>query len=240
MKENTSVSYIISASILGVALLGSAIIGGYSFYSVQSLSNTLSVTGSAKQSVTSDSAKWTISMSQVVSFEQTAAGYTQVGANTAAVKNYLLKNGITADQITVSPIFTDDYYTQSNIRQQNVHQSITVATPDVKKIQTLSQNTNELAQQGVQFSAGMPEYYISNLPDLRVSLLGAAITDAHARAVSIAKPAQQSIGKLKSASSGVIQVLPKNSTDISDYGQYDTSTIDKDVMVTVHAVFLVK
>jgi len=34
-----------------------------------------------------------------------------------------------------------------------------------------------------------------------------------------------------------VQVMPVNSVDISDYGNYDTSTIDKDVMVTVKTIF---
>jgi hypothetical protein len=97
-----------------------------------------------------------------------------------------------------------------------------------------------LSQQGVQFSPEAPQYSISNLADLRVSLMGDAVVDAKARAAGIAKAMGQSVGKLKSASSGVVQVLQPNSNDISDYGQYDTSTIDKDVMITVRATFLLK
>ncbi|MEY2664514.1 MAG: hypothetical protein RIT04_322 [Candidatus Parcubacteria bacterium] len=238
--KNTN-TYIISALILGGAFIIAAFVGGYTYYSVQSLSNTLSVTGSAKQSVTADSAKWTIGTSQVVTPDRTSSGYETVTDATTRIREYLVKHGIPADQISVSPIFTDEYYGGPNeSRKVNVHQNITVTSPDVKKIQSVSQNMKELAVSGVQFSPMSPEYYISNLPELRVSLLGAAVTDARARAASIGKTAGQSIGKLKSASSGVIQVLPKSSTDISDYGQYDTSTIEKDVMVTVRAIFLVK
>jgi hypothetical protein len=37
-----------------------------------------------------------------------------------------------------------------------------------------------------------------------------------------------------------VQVLKVNSTDVSDYGAYDTSTIEKEVMVTITAVFNLK
>ena len=90
------------------------------------------------------------------------------------------------------------------------------------------------------FSPSSPEYYVSGLPTLRVSLIGKAVIDARARADSIAKSTGQSVGKLKGASSGVVQVLQQNSNDVSDYGQYDTSTINKDVMVSVRATFTVK
>ena len=84
------------------------------------------------------------------------------------------------------------------------------------------------------------EYYISSLPELRVSLLGEAVKDAESRANSLAEASGKRVGKLKSASSGVVQVLSTNSTDISDYGSYDTSQINKQVMVTVKASFTLK
>jgi hypothetical protein len=79
-----------------------------------------------------------------------------------------------------------------------------------------------------------------DLPELRVSLLGEALKDARARATEIAKSANTKVGALKSAASGVVQVSAPNSIDVSDYGNYDTSSMDKDVMVTVRATFLVQ
>jgi hypothetical protein len=35
-------------------------------------------------------------------------------------------------------------------------------------------------------------------------------------------------------------VLVPNSVDVSDYGSYDTSSIEKEIMVTVHPVFGLK
>ena len=58
--------------------------------------------------------------------------------------------------------------------------------------------------------------------------------------LSIASSTGQTVGKLKSASSGVVQVMQPNSTDVSDYGSYDTSTIEKEVSVTARAVFFVR
>ena len=85
-----------------------------------------------------------------------------------------------------------------------------------------------------------PEYYVSTLPQLRVSLVGQAVKDAKARAVEMANSGDSSVGALKSAASGVVQVLAPNSTSVEDYGSYDTSTIQKQVMVTARAVFYVK
>ena len=94
--------------------------------------------------------------------------------------------------------------------------------------------------QGILFSTSSLEYYYSKLPDARVALLTDAIADAKARASKIAQAGGKNIGALQSASSGVVQVLSPNSANISDYGTYDTSSIQKEIMVTVKASFQTK
>lgn len=229
------------AAIVGAALIIAAIIGSWAFVSARSLDNTLSVTGSAKQAVTADNAKWVVNVNRIVDQYSVAGAYTAVSGDVATVKDFLAKNGVKPEEITVSPIFVDDYWTgKEGDRQSNVRQTVTVKSQDVQRIKTISENTLALAQAGVQFSPQPPEFYVSSLPELRVSLLGQAVKDARARAAQIAEPMGQTVGKLKSASSGVVQVLQPNSIDVSDYGQYDTSTIDKDVMVTVRATFVIE
>jgi hypothetical protein len=71
-------------------------------------------------------------------------------------------------------------------------------------------------------------------------MLTEAIKDAKARAEKIANSSGKRVGVIKSASMGVVQVLSPNSVDVSDYGTYDTSTINKEVMVTVKALFTIK
>lgn len=230
----------VPALVAGLCIIIATIIGSFTYYRVQSLGNTLVVTGSAKQAVKADLAKWSITTSKVVDAGNMTSAYTQVSSDAASIKNFLMKNGITADQITSSPIFNDDYYTGNSVRMTNVREVITVNSNDVDRIKTISENMTVLSQQGVVFSPEAPQYSVSVLPDLRVSLMGKAVTDARARANAIAESTGQSIGKLKSASSGVVQVLQPNSNDVSDYGQYDTTTINKDVMVTVRATFLVR
>jgi hypothetical protein len=72
---------------------------------------------------------------------------------------------------------------------------------------------------------------------MRVKLLTAAIEDATDRANAIAQNSGRSVGQLKNAVGGVVQVLPAGGVDISDYGSYDTASINKEVMVTTRATF---
>lgn len=231
------------AAVVGISIIISAGIIAHTWYSVRALDNTFTVTGSAKQEATADSAKWTLSVDRSVLEENRASGYTQVARDTDAVIAYVKKQGITDDEITRMPISSDvdySYNQQNGPRRYSVRQSIVISTKNVALIQKLSTSINELVSSGVLVTAYSPEYYVSTLPDLRVQLLGKAIEDAHARASEIANSSQSSVGKLKSAASGVVQVLSPGSAAVDDYGAYDTSSIEKEVMVTVRATFLVR
>lgn len=236
---------ILTPIIIGVSLVLASIVGGYSFFAVHTLDNVLSVTGSAKTHVTADTVKWKINISRKVSEFGIKDGYPLLAANLESVKSFLNTHNITDDSVTVSQVFVEEIYSynqngESTPRQFNLRQEITVQSKDVYGIDALSKNISELAGKGVFVSANYLEFYVSNLPDLRVSLLSDAVTDAKARAVEIAKAGGRRVGALKSASSGVVQVLAPNSVDISDYGAYDTQSIEKEVMVTARAAFFVR
>ena len=64
--------------------------------------------------------------------------------------------------------------------------------------------------------------------------------DARLRGQEIAEGSGKKIGVIKSANLGVVQVLPVYSTEISNWGTYDTSTIEKEVMIPVTVIFTLK
>jgi hypothetical protein len=247
MNENKfsnwlSAPFVVPAMIISLGIILSAVVGAFAFYNSRTLDNTLSVTGSAKQSVTADSVNWTFDISSRTIASQLETGYSNMAKDLTAVKNFLDQNGIKEEQITITPIYMDEVYKSSNDqgpREVNLRQVITVQSSDVQGVTQLSKTTEILAKSGVFLSTRSLEYYYSKLADLRVSLLSSAIKDAKARAEEIAKAGGQSVGSLKAASSGVVQVLAPNSIEVSDYGTYDTSSIEKDIMVTARAVFFV-
>lgn len=232
-----------AALVVGVSLLVTGIIFSWAFYSARQGDDTISVTGSAKQEVKADQAKWTIEVYRQAYQEGLSTGYTQVAGDAAAVKAYFKAQGVTEGQVTTNTVTADQDWSSTNnggpVRYR-IHQEITIASPDVDKIQALSQNAQILITRGYSVSPRQPEYYVSTLPALRVSLLGQAIADAKARAQEIAKSGGSSVGKLAGASSGVVQVLTPNSTNVEDYGSYDTSTVQKEVSVTARATFVVR
>ncbi len=236
---------IIPAIIIGLAFMISSSIFGVFYYSAQSTiaaKDILSVTGSAKAQVTSDQGKLILAIYRIVLVSNLAAGYDGIAHDSALVTDLLKKENITAAEIVISPIAMNQMYDQNNnneIRYQ-LTQTITVQVNDVQKITKISQKIPPLASQGAIVAVQSLEYYYSKLPDLRVSLLSEAVKDAKARAEKIAEGTGRGVGNVQSASNGLVQVLSPNSVDVSDYGSYDTSNIEKDVMVTIKASFRLK
>jgi len=242
--NNTKTSNAIPALLIALGIIIGAGIWGYAFYSVRSFDNTLSATGSAKTQITSDTVKWTLNISRKTIEPELKQGYQALDQDLQAAVAFLKENSVTDEEIETSQVFVNEVYKYNQNdygpREYNLQQTITVQSSKVKEIDTLAKNINGLVNKGVFVSSNYLEFYISQLPELRVSLLADAIKDAKARVEQIAQSNGQAVGSLKAATSGVTQVLAPNSIDISDYGQYNTQSIEKEVMITVRATFFLK
>ena len=236
---NSNKGTVTAAATLGFAIIIAATIGAYVFYRVHTLDNTLTVTGSAMKDMKADAAKWTVTVNRVAYEGTIPAMQERVTADSKVVSDFLTAAGIAVDKVDISPVFVDQNYSndQNVPRTYNVREDITVQSNKPELIARLSKDISALSNKGILFSPGQPQYFVTTLPQVRVSLIGAAVSDARARAAEIASSTGQSVGALKSASSGVVQVMAPNSVDVTDYGSDDTSTIDKQVMVTARAVF---
>ena len=68
-------------------------------------------------------------------------------------------------------------------------------------------------------------------------MVAEATKDAKARAEAIASSTGNKVGAVRSAKTGVFQITSRNSTDVSDYGIYDTSSLEKDITAVVSVQF---
>ena len=245
-KEGATTEQIVQAIdqrlIIGLSLILSTSVGAYTFYKLRSM-DYISTTGSAKKAVTSDKVKWISSFSRPVKVSTIKDGYAKMDNDLKEVKNFFVSHEIPLESIEISPVFMNEIYDNNSQAEKsyNLVQNITIQSTDIQKIANLSKNTNSLiTDKGVLFSTSSLEYYYSKLPEVRVELLANAVADAKARAEQLALAGGKKIGVLKSASSGVVQVMAPNSVEVSDYGMYDTSSIDKEIMVTVKASFEIK
>jgi len=243
--EHSDKSLIKIAYILGIFFIIGLGIISYTWFQVKASDNALSVTGSAKQSVTSDLVKWNSNFSRKVYVTDLKNGYAQMKKDEDEVIKFLKDNGVLDTEMSISPISMQKEYVYdakngSEPDQYTLVQTVSVQSNNIDKITNISKETQVLINQGVIFSSFAPEYYYSKLPEVRIALLPEAMKDAQNRATSISKTTGQKVGSLKSATMGVVQVTQPNSVDISDYGNYDVSTIEKEVMITVRASFSLK
>lgn len=239
MENNKN--YLVFGLILGLSLIISAGLGSFTFFKLRSM-DYISTTGSAKKAVTADKVKWTSSITQKAKASSIKDGYAKLDTDLKATKDFLTTNGIPAESVTVSPVFMNEIWDNNNQidKNYNLVQNIEVQSSDIQKIDALAKNTNALINKGILFSTNSLEFFYSKLPEARIELLASAVQDAKARAKQLASAGGKTIGVLKSASSGVVQVMSANSVEVSDYGMYDTSKIEKEIMVTVKASFEIK
>ena len=127
----------------------------------------------------------------------------------------------------------------SEITGYSLGQQIEVRSTDVQKIAAISREATELINQGILIESSAPKYYYTKIGDLKIEMLGEAAKDAKERAERIASSTGNSIGSVKSAKMGVLQITAADSTDVSDYGVFDTTTIEKDMTAVVNVSFAV-
>ena len=117
-------------------------------------------------------------------------------------------------------------------------EAIEVSSKDVARVEKASREITSLLEQGVSITSSAPSYYYTRLGELKVEMLAAAGKDARARADNILKSTGGAdIRKLISADMGIININPANSTQTSEQGNNDTSSLDKDIITIVHADF---
>jgi hypothetical protein len=230
---------------LGGALILATIIGGIFYMNKTNTNDVLTVTGSARKEVSADTVVWRTQITRNVGYAGLKSGYSAIAEDLTAVKSFLQNNAVAPESITVQPIVMNEDWNNNGpvapeLKRYTLTQSIEIKSGDVQGITALAQKSSEIIDKGVLFQSQGLEYYYTQLADLRISMLGDAIADAKSRAKEMAKAGGQRVGSLQSASSGVVQVLSRGSVEVSDYGSYDTSKIEKDVMVTVRATFGVK
>lgn len=241
----------LSIAIFGILLSGSIVLSTFlatsTFTNVRSLDNTLSVTGSTKYKVTSDTVKWTSSISRTVKASELKSGYVSIANDLKNVTTFMTDNGIKESDIKYQNVFIDkdwSYNSNGTLPQDQLYvlrQNIEINSSEVDKVSALAKDAQKLSKINAMFSIQSVEFYYSKLPELRVSLLSDAIKDAKLRAQKIAESNNQKVGSLKSAAAGSVLVLSPNSImDNNDYGAYDTGSIEKEIMVTVKASFILE
>ncbi len=235
-----STPLVLAALILGLSIIVCAAIAGYTAYEIKASADVVEVTGSAKIPVQADFARWTLSLETRTGMNDQQTGYARLDAAGDKILTYLKEQRLetfeTPAPMTM-PVFVYPQNAEPYQTGYTVSKFIVVSSDDIEKLSGLAQNIEPLVGANYIVTSNGLELTYQNLPETRVSLLSEAIKDAKARAESIAKESGREVGALRSATGGVVQVLPEGGVEVSDYGSYDTQSVNKEVMVTVRATF---
>jgi uncharacterized protein len=229
---------------LAVALVLSSIVMAWAYTHTKKSEQTVTVTGSARKRIKSDLVIWRAGVSYQA--PQLSEAYKALSDNIPRVKQYVLSKGVSEDQITISSISSTTLHEKdeegnesARISGYSLRQELLVRSNDVDKIERLAREATELINQGILLESGSPEYYYTKLADLKIEMLAEAAKDAKVRAQQIASSTGSSIGSVRSARMGVLQITAADSNEVSDSGMNDTSSLDKDITAVVNVSFAV-
>ena len=227
---------------LGV-LVGLALVVSTKMVASTIQKNEISVTGSAYEIVKSD--KGTLNFDIEVKKPTRQEAYKTAQENLKTVQKYLKDKKIEKIEVKTPncyPSYKNDNrgYSTNEVDHYNYTQPVEITANDVELIKDISTDITSLINQGIVISVYTPSYDYSKLPELKVSLLEKASTDARARAVSMLKPSHNKVGKISAVRMGVYQITPVDSTNVSDMGINDTSSIDKKVTAVANVTFRIK
>ena len=229
---------------LAIGLVLSSVIFGWFYSNSKKGDEAITVTGSAKKRIKSDLVTWSAGVTYQA--PQLSEAYKSLTDNVPRVKQYLIGKGIAENQITISSISTTTLHKQeenggesSEISGYSLRQTVDVRSNEVDKIAQIARESTELINQGILLESGSPQYSFTQIGDLKIEMLGEAAKDAKNRAEKIAASTGNSIGAVRSAKMGVMQITAADSTEVSDGGISDTSSIDKDVTAVVNISFAV-
>jgi uncharacterized protein len=236
-----SESRTVPAIILGTALIAAATIGAIAVTGLKRAGDDITVTGSATRPVRADLAVWRLDVTAQAPSQLDATRRAAEGAE--AVRRWLTGQGFPDSAITVRAPST---YVQNEwingmetgrIIGYRVGQQVELRTASVDRVAELAGDLTPLLDQGTPVVGQAPEFLYAALPELRGPLLADATKDARVRAEEIVTAAGAKVGRIKAVRVGVFQVRRRQSTEISDYGMYDTSDRDKDVTGVVRVTF---
>jgi hypothetical protein len=245
MNEKNNNYILPFAVILALGFIIGALIIGNTWKGVSRGNVTITVTGSAQKEIRSDLATWSASFSNEAGTMQEA--YAMLQSSNTRVKDYLVSKGFPADNLRFSSINTITIYeknTQGNetdeVSGYRLSQDVSLESNEVDKVDLLSREATELINQGIEINSYPPQFFYTKLSDLKIEMIGLASKDARIRAEQIASSTDNEIGEVRSSRMGVIQINAKNSTDISDYGMNDVSSLDKTITAVVSVSFSIE
>jgi hypothetical protein len=236
MRNNWGLTLL--GAFLAIAIIVSTIMVSRTLLEIKQANQIVEVKGFAEKRILSDWALWRGRFtSRGTDLVETSS---VLERQRGTVLAFLKKEGIQEEELEVSPVITQVLYQHdekgrvtNTIEGYALSINFTVSAGDIDRVARVAKASDALIKQDIQFSSQSPQYFYTKLSDLKISMLGEATADARRRAEQLAEKSGSSIGSLRFARQGVFQITPAYSTEVSNFGQNDTSSREKSIKAVV-------
>jgi hypothetical protein len=233
------------ALVLAAGLVLAASVIGAVWRGNHRLAQSLDVSGSARQDITADFG--IVRFSIRGEGETAEMAYRDLRRQGPALQEFVATHGFSADSVTIQPVmiqpiseFTPQGQMTGRTLRYHYRQRYELRSRDVARVARFALELAGLVEQGVQVEPEQPEYHFTRLAEIKGEVQAAAARDAMERARSIAEASGARLGAIRRARMGVLQITPKHSTMVADYGVNDLTSIDKEITATAHASFAIR
>ena len=224
--------------VLGISLIISSLIFGIFYFNKRPL-NSITVVGLAKDSISSDRIKWSLTISRQVGLNDKQS-YVVAQKEYLQLVNFLLNAGIKNDEIIRKPLISNPNYSNNGINGYILDQTLVVISDNLALVEKFAFDLTPMYQQNSNIKSSNVEYFVSDLSEKKQELLRKATLDAKKRAESIVLDSDSKLGVIQEAKVGVFQITEPYSVEFASYGLYNTSVKEKDISVTVRVTFELK
>ena len=231
-----------AGALLALANVVCVVIFSWAWIHVRSEPKVISVTGSAKKIIQSDLVVWRGDISS--NDPDLVQGFDALKLATEKTLDYLNKEAVAEKQITVSSISTTKHYVRDEtgrdtdkVSSYELRQTVEVSSNEVTHVAEIARKVTELIKEGVLLESHPPKYFYTKLADLKIAMLAEATRDASARAQQIATNSGSTLGPIREARMGVMQIIAIHSNEASDSGVNDTTSFEKEITAVVSAKF---
>ncbi len=237
--------YIVPSLILSIFFILGILLISETWRNHTRSNQTITVTGSARKLIVSDLGILKVTLTSSANTQQEA--FRLLVNQIPKLKNFVLKYGISIDSLeefspTIMPIFEINSagYQTNKVIAYTYSQNFNILSKEVDLIKKISMEIMKLVEEGVNIQQVTPEYHYTKLGELKIEIQAEAAKDAMMRAKKIAESTGSKLGNLRNARMGVLQITPKFSNMISDYGINDLSSIEKEITAVVNVSFEIK
>lgn len=242
--ENRSIYRMLGQAFIALAIVTSSLVVASTLKKIKFSQGSVSVKGCAEKEIQSDFVKWQGSISATA--ETQSLAYERLEQDLALLNFYFKEHGLT-DKVELSPISTTSVHKLNSqgsytneIENYTLLRDFTIQSKDTGLITQLSQNITSLIKEGLAITSLAPQYFYIKIDELKIAMLGEAAKDARLRAEKLVGNNNGHVGMLHSANQGVFQITPAFSNSLSDYGEYDTTSIAKRIKAVVTMEYVIE